>query len=167
MRESPAVEVVKLLSRIPNSKIVAAEPNAKSLPHELQDRGIMFADALTAIDEAEIVVLLVDHRQFNLIDPEALKDKRLVDTRGLWTWRKARKPDARIEDESRNCSANSASLKASRHERERFNLSEHPLRGPTPADVLWLAVSCPYHGRNAGSCGRGDTFETAPASRRR
>ena len=42
-------------------------------------------------------MLLVDHRQFNLIDPEALKDKKLVDTRGLWTWRKARKPDARIE----------------------------------------------------------------------
>ena len=32
-----------------------------------------------------------------MIDPEALKDKKLVDTRGLWTWRKARKPDARIE----------------------------------------------------------------------
>ena len=53
--------------------------------------------ALSAIDQADIVVLLVDHRQFNLIDPEALQDKRLVDTRGLWTWRKARKPDARIE----------------------------------------------------------------------
>ncbi|TIU90777.1 MAG: UDP-N-acetyl-D-mannosamine dehydrogenase, partial [Mesorhizobium sp.] len=31
------------------------------------------------------------------VDPEALKDKKLIDTRGLWTWRKARKPDARIE----------------------------------------------------------------------
>jgi len=46
---------------------------------------------------ADIVVLAVDHRQFSLIDPEALRDKELVDTRGLWTWRKARKPDARIE----------------------------------------------------------------------
>ncbi|TKB76727.1 MAG: UDP-N-acetyl-D-mannosamine dehydrogenase, partial [Mesorhizobium sp.] len=52
---------------------------------------------LSAIDKSDIVVLLVDHRQFNLVDPEALKDKKLVDTRGLWTWRKARKPDARIE----------------------------------------------------------------------
>lgn len=43
------------------------------------------------------MVLLVDHRQFSLIDPEALKDKQLIDTRGLWTWKKARKPDARIE----------------------------------------------------------------------
>ncbi|MER8912476.1 UDP-N-acetyl-D-mannosamine dehydrogenase [Mesorhizobium sp. M0761] len=97
MRESPAVEVVKLLSKIPNIKIVAAEPNARQLPHELEGSGVMFTDALSAIDQSDIVVLLVDHRQFNLIDPEALKDKKLVDTRGLWTWRKARKPDARIE----------------------------------------------------------------------
>ena len=54
-------------------------------------------DALSAIDRADIVVLLVDHRQFGLIDPEALKDKKLIDTRGLWTWRKARRTDARIE----------------------------------------------------------------------
>lgn len=97
LRESPAVEVVKLLSEIPDLKVVAAEPHARALPHDLEDRGIVFTDALTAIDQADIVVLLVDHRQFNLIDPEALKDKKLVDTRGLWTWRKARKPDARIE----------------------------------------------------------------------
>jgi len=97
LRESPAVEVVKLLANLPNIKIVAAEPNTKALPAELESHGIVFTDALSAIDQADIVVLLVDHRQFNLIDPEALKDKKLVDTRGLWTWRKARKPDARIE----------------------------------------------------------------------
>ena len=41
-------------------------------------------------------MLFVDHRQFILIDPEALKDKKLVDTRGLSSWRKGRKPDSRI-----------------------------------------------------------------------
>lgn len=97
LRESPAVEVVKLLSEVPEIKIVAAEPNVRALPRELEGRGIVFADALSAIDQADVVVLLVDHRQFNLIDPEALRDKKLIDTRGLWTWRKARKPDARIE----------------------------------------------------------------------
>lgn len=97
LRESPAVEVVKLLAEIPDLRIVAAEPHVQALPHELEGRGIVFTDALSAIDQADIVVLLVDHRQFNLIDPEALRDKKLVDTRGLWTWRKARKPDARIE----------------------------------------------------------------------
>lgn len=97
MRESPAVEVVKRLAERSDLKLLAVEPNVRQLPDELRNRGIVFTDALSAIDEADIVVLLVDHRQFNFIDPEALKDKALVDTRGLWTWRKARKPDARIE----------------------------------------------------------------------
>lgn len=112
VRESPAVEVVKLLSELEGIKIVAAEPHIDALPAELQGKGIVFTDALSAIDRADIVVLLVDHRQFGLIDPEALADKKLVDTRGLWTWRKARKPDARIEG------------KKARADRERG----HPLR---------------------------------------
>jgi UDP-N-acetyl-D-mannosaminuronic acid dehydrogenase len=97
VRESPAVEVVKLLADLPNIRLVAAEPHIQALPRELDGKGIVFTDALSAIDKADIVVLLVDHRQFSLIDPEALRDKELVDTRGLWTWRKARKPDVRIE----------------------------------------------------------------------
>jgi UDP-N-acetyl-D-mannosaminuronic acid dehydrogenase len=97
VRESPAVEVVKHLAELPGIKIIAAEPHIHALPRELENRGIVFTDALSAIDRADIVVLLVDHRQFGLIDPEALQDKKLIDTRGLWTWRKARKPDARIE----------------------------------------------------------------------
>lgn len=97
LRESPAVEVVRLLAKRKDIDIVAAEPNARALPDELRDLGVGFTDALSAIDRADIVVLLVDHRQFNFVDPESLKDKKLVDTRGLWTWRKARKPDARIE----------------------------------------------------------------------
>jgi len=97
VRESPAVEVVKLLADVPNIKLVAAEPHIRALPRELEGKGIVFTDALSAIDTADIVVLLVDHRQFGLIDPEALADKKLIDTRGLWTWRKAKKPDARIE----------------------------------------------------------------------
>ena len=53
-------------------------------------------DALSAIDRADIVVLLVDHKQFHLIDMDALTGKALIDTRGLWTWRKAAKPEARV-----------------------------------------------------------------------
>ena len=97
MRESPAVDVVRLLTELPNVRILAAEPHAKELPKPLQGIGVEFTDALTAIDQADIVVLLVDHRHFSLIDPAALTEKKLVDTRGLWTWRKARRTDARIE----------------------------------------------------------------------
>jgi UDP-N-acetyl-D-mannosaminuronic acid dehydrogenase len=96
MRESPAVEVVRLLAGSPRFRIVAAEPNVKALPAELADAGVILTDALSAIDQADIVVLLVDHRQFGLIDPVAFQSKKLVDTRGLWTWRKARQSDARV-----------------------------------------------------------------------
>jgi len=99
MRESPAVEVVKLLAEKPDLTVIVAEPNAKTLPNELEGKGIVMMDALSAIDRADIVVLLVDHRQFKLIDAEALKAKLLVDTRGLWTWRKARKTDMRMQEE--------------------------------------------------------------------
>jgi len=112
VRESPAIEVVKLLADLPGLRVIAAEPHIDALPHELQGTKVTFTDALTAIDRADIVVLLVDHRQFGLIDPRALEDKKLVDTRGLWTWRKAQRPDARIEG------------KRSRDERERG----HPMR---------------------------------------
>src|SRR5690606_27423204 len=91
LRESPAIEVVKLLAEAKVGRILAAEPNADELPEELSRLGVEFCDALTAIDRADIVVLLVDHRQFELIDPAALKGKALIDTRGLWTWRKARR----------------------------------------------------------------------------
>lgn len=91
LRESPAIEVVRLLAEAKVGRILAAEPNADELPEELSRLGVEFCDALTAIDRADIVVLLVDHRQFELIDPAALRGKALIDTRGLWTWRKARR----------------------------------------------------------------------------
>lgn len=96
LRESPAIEVVKLLAEAKAGRIIAVEPNTDELPGELACLGVELRDALTAIDKADVVVLLVDHRPFGLIDPDALQGKKLVDTRGLWTWRKARKTDARI-----------------------------------------------------------------------
>ena len=119
LRESPAVEVVKLLTELPDTRIIACEPNTRALPAELTERGVEFSDALTAIDKADIVVLLVDHRQFALVDPAALGNKKLVDTRGLWTWAKAKRPDARIEG------------RKAREERERG----HPLRRASDRDA--------------------------------
>jgi len=88
VRESPAIEIVKLLSENGVGRIIASEPHVAELPASLAGHQIEFRDALTAIDQADIVVLLVDHRQYGLIDPKAIQGKKLVDTRGLWTWKK-------------------------------------------------------------------------------
>lgn len=97
LRESPAVEVVKLLAEERVGRIIACEPHVRDLPVDLVNLNVEFADALTAIDKADVVVLLVDHRQFGLIDPDALHGKRLIDTRGLWTWRKVPKYGVRVQ----------------------------------------------------------------------
>jgi UDP-N-acetyl-D-mannosaminuronic acid dehydrogenase len=89
LRESPAMEVTKLLVEAEVGHIIACEPHISAVPSELANLDIEFRDALTAIDKADVVVLLVDHRQFRLIDPTALGGKSIVDTRGLWGWRKS------------------------------------------------------------------------------
>ena len=60
-------------------------------------RQLLACDGDASDETAWQTVLTKVQRQFGRIDPEALQDKQLIDTRGLWTWRKAKKPDARIE----------------------------------------------------------------------
>jgi UDP-N-acetyl-D-mannosaminuronic acid dehydrogenase len=36
------------------------------------------------LQEADILLLLVDHEEFQEIDRELLKEKVLIDTRGVW-----------------------------------------------------------------------------------
>lgn len=84
LRHSPSLQIVEKLGRIYGDKVLAVEPFVKELPEDLRKAGVRFVDALTAIDEADIVVLLVDHRHFRMIDPSALNGKTIIDTRGLW-----------------------------------------------------------------------------------
>ena len=73
-------------------RIIASEPNIDRLPDSIARLGVEFRDPLSAIDAADIVVLLVDHRQFAMIDAAALETRKLLDTRGLWTWRQKKRP---------------------------------------------------------------------------
>jgi UDP-N-acetyl-D-mannosaminuronic acid dehydrogenase len=89
MRQSPALEVVLRLAnamdKIKEYKILAVEPNIKVLPPEL--RGIQNLNLTSlddALNEANIVVLLVDHKLFKEIGQNRLKNKQIFDTRGIW-----------------------------------------------------------------------------------
>jgi UDP-N-acetyl-D-mannosaminuronic acid dehydrogenase len=84
-RESPAVEIVAALGARLKSEILVVDPHLSALPEQLAAlpslRITNLDEALTA---AQIVVLLVDHREFRGIDRSRLSDKVIVDTRGLW-----------------------------------------------------------------------------------
>lgn len=84
MRESPAVAIVRRLSEDRTGKILVVEPHIAALPPVLVQHEAVLADLKSAVDTADIVVLLVDHREFREIDRETLKEKVVIDTRGLW-----------------------------------------------------------------------------------
>ncbi len=84
LRESPALEITRRLGAAGGARILAVEPHVKALPSALSDLGVEQADLDTALAEADICVLLVDHSDFKTIDRARLDDKIVVDTRGVW-----------------------------------------------------------------------------------
>ncbi len=82
-RESPAVEIVKVLAKSSIGQILAVEPNIKKLPLELEIN-VKKTDVNEAILRADIILLLVDHKEFKKIHPEKLHGCIIIDTRGIW-----------------------------------------------------------------------------------
>lgn len=91
IRESPALAIVERLAADRVGRVLVADPQLRALPAALEGADVTMCDALSAIDRADVVVLLVNHRQFRMIDPTSFGDKVVIDTRGLW-----RTPAARL-----------------------------------------------------------------------
>jgi UDP-N-acetyl-D-mannosaminuronic acid dehydrogenase len=89
LRESPAVEIVEHLSRefqltAATIEFCVAEPHVADLPHELSGLGNVRLVSLDTALEADLLVMLVDHRAFREVDTARLTAKRIIDTRGIW-----------------------------------------------------------------------------------
>jgi UDP-N-acetyl-D-mannosaminuronic acid dehydrogenase len=86
MRESPAVDVVKALAdAAPDVDIRVVEPFSQTLPPSLEGLAHVRMQATAdAIDDADIVLLLVDHDQFKTIPRSRLEGRVVFDTRGAW-----------------------------------------------------------------------------------
>ena len=85
LRESPALGItVQLSEQFGDSTILAVEPHVDQLPAVLADRqNVQLTEATAALEQADIVVLLVDHAAFADLGARAAT-KRVVDTRGQW-----------------------------------------------------------------------------------
>jgi UDP-N-acetyl-D-mannosaminuronic acid dehydrogenase len=86
MRESPALEITRNLARrLPQATILAVEPNVDELPGRLSEcSNVELADLEDALARAEVVALLVDHREFKELDSGVVERLPVVDTRGVW-----------------------------------------------------------------------------------
>lgn len=79
LRESPAVHIVQKLAGLLPQGILAIEPNVKDLPSSFN--GVELVSTEHALANAEILILLVDHKEFRNLD---IKGKLILDTRGIW-----------------------------------------------------------------------------------
>ncbi len=77
LRESPACEIAEQLQRENLGKLMVCEPNlAAHSQFELKSLE-------TVIAAADILLILVDHRQFKTLKASDLKEKIVIDTRGI------------------------------------------------------------------------------------
>lgn len=79
LRESPAMEITRELIRSGIGQVMACEPNALNGFNEFP-----LYDLQAVLRESDILLVLVDHDEFKEIDRELLKEKVLIDTRGVW-----------------------------------------------------------------------------------
>ena len=89
-RESPARLVAGTLARKFGSRIQVVEPYAAELPIEFTDTGATLIDIDTALEECDILVVLVDHDVFRVVPLAERSTKLVYDTRGIWPDQPAR-----------------------------------------------------------------------------
>ena len=85
LRESPSLEIVEMLAEREVGRLLLVEPNIETMPTELEGMDHVELVALgDALDRANVVAMLVNHREFYGITEHQLSDKRVIDTRGVW-----------------------------------------------------------------------------------
>jgi len=77
LRESPAVEIVRRLIEDEVGDILVAEPNI--VKHDTFD----LHPYEYVVEKSDILLLLVEHKQFRGLKAADLKEKILIDTRGI------------------------------------------------------------------------------------
>ena len=85
LRESPSLEITFKLAKLYPGQILAVEPNVKDVPEKLRMMHVDLVSYQTAIKEADVLVLLVDHAEFKEIIPTKRLSQQLVDTKGIWS----------------------------------------------------------------------------------
>lgn len=80
LRESPALEITRHLAAAAGLRVLGVEPNI----HSISEREVFALTSLEdALQQADIVLLLVDHEPFKSIQLKDIEGRVLIDTRGL------------------------------------------------------------------------------------
>ena len=83
-RESPARLVAATLARRFGERIRIVEPYANELPREFEGTGATQIDIDAALEDCEVLIVLVDHDIFKSVPYAERAAKFVYDTRGIW-----------------------------------------------------------------------------------
>ncbi len=83
-RESPARLVAATLARRFGDRISVVEPYAAELPREFEGTGASLIDVDTALEQCDLLIVLVDHDVFRSVPLAERASKLVYDTRGIW-----------------------------------------------------------------------------------
>ena len=86
LRESPALHIVhEYAAKNPHSRVLAVEPNISELPPLLANlTNVTLGATDESLDEADVVVILVDHDEFKAETAARVSDKKVIDCKGIW-----------------------------------------------------------------------------------
>jgi UDP-N-acetyl-D-mannosaminuronic acid dehydrogenase len=83
LRESPAMQIVEVLIEKNIGELIIVEPNIDELPKKLINTRSELTNLEAALERANVVVVLVDHREFKESDKGRFSEKIVIDTRGI------------------------------------------------------------------------------------
>lgn len=78
LRESPAMKITEEIKNFHNGVTIAVEPNI----NEASDINIELVSIQQAFDKADVLILLVDHKEFRCVIPP--RGSKVIDTKGIW-----------------------------------------------------------------------------------
>ena len=83
LRESPAMTVAHLIAEWHSGSTLVVEPHVAEIPARLAHEAALVSTE-DALQQADIVVMLVDHAQFRAIDAGQITQQWIIDTKGVW-----------------------------------------------------------------------------------
>ncbi|MGP2522023.1 UDP-N-acetyl-D-mannosamine dehydrogenase [Pantoea ananatis] len=83
LRESPAMEVAHLIADWHQGRTWVTEPHIQQIPDILATQATLVSTE-QALQEADILVMLVDHHAFRSVDAAHITQQWVVDTKGVW-----------------------------------------------------------------------------------